>query len=149
MNRRAILFLFSLLALPLCVNAQPTQKPQAAVMLDRLLTALNNTDLNAVLDLFADDVLFWSTSAKTLGTDSNSPRAYWASLSSGKPGVNVASALDYSVRDAGGGVQLLSGTWQVAIAGRDTKPVFRLSMAVAQRNGKWKIVQFHNSAMPQ
>lgn len=118
-------------------------------MLERLFAGLNNTDLNAVLELFADDVLFFGTSTKALGVDGAGPRSYWATLSTGKPGANVASALEYSVRDAGGGVQLLSGTWQIAMAGRDTKPMFRVSMAVAQRNGKWKIVQFHNSAMPQ
>ena len=149
MKRRAMLFLFSLLVLPVYVSAQTSQKTEAAVMFERLLMGLNNTDFNAVLDLFADDVLFWGTSTKTLGTDSNGPRTYFASLAGGKPGVNVASALDYSVREGAGGIQLLSGTWQVNIAGRDSKPVFRLSMAVAMRNGKWKIVQFHNSAMPQ
>ena len=147
MIRRTILLL--MLVLPMCVNAQTRPTTAATEMLDRLLSGLNNTDLNAVLELFADDVLFWGTSTKTLGTDSNGPRTYFASLAGGKPGVNVASTLDYSVREVAGGIQLLSGTWQVNIAGRDSKPVFRLSMAVAMRNGKWKIVQFHNSAMPQ
>ena len=147
MIRRTILLL--MLVLPMCVNAQTRPTTAATEMLDRLLSGLNNTDLNAVLDLFADDVLFWGTSTKTLGTDSNGPRTYFASLAGGKPGVNVASTLDYSVREVAGGIQLLSGTWQVNIAGRDSKPVLRLSMAVAMRNGKWKIVQFHNSALPQ
>lgn len=147
----------SLLTLVACVNApghaQTTDTGTAAntpadVVFDQFLTALNNTQLDAVLALFADDVLFWGTSMEALGTDISGVGEYFAPLDGQEPGVNIASGVAHSVREAADGLFLLSGTWQIDLAASDASPVFRVSMAVALRDGEWKIIQFHNSALP-
>lgn len=139
----ALLLMFSL-----GVQAQETPVTAAEQTVKRLFEGLNKADLDLVLSVFDEDVLFWGTSTTVVGTGIDSARAYWAALEGQTPGGNVASPLEVSVVTINENIQLLSGTWKVDIAGRDTAPVFRISLVVERLDGDWKIVQFHNSSMP-
>jgi uncharacterized protein (TIGR02246 family) len=147
MYNRILMMAFLLMTSLGCTAQQVTPSPAEATV-QRLFEGLNNADLEAVLSLFDEDVLFWGTSTTEVGTGIDSASAYWAALEGQSPGGNVASPLDIAVVELDENTQLLSGTWKVDIAGQDTAPVFRISLVVEQQNGAWKIVQFHNSRMP-
>ena len=146
---KRVLLVMMLLGAPLGAGAQETSAPAAEVLLLRLLDGLNNTDFDAVISLFADDVLFWGTSTTTLGTDISAAETYFAALRDQQPGRNVASAVDFSVLQVSENFQLLSGTWKIDMNGGASTLHLRTSLAAARRDGQWKIVQFHNSALPQ
>lgn len=145
---KRILTTVLLLCLPLGALAQNEGSTAAEDLLQRLLSGLTNVEYETVVSLFADDVLFWGTSMQTLGTGKSAPEEYFSTLRGQEPGRNVASAVDHSVLVLSDDLQLLSGTWKVDMAATGNSVTFRTSIAVARRDGEWKIVQFHNSAVP-
>lgn len=144
-----VLAMALVLGLPLHAGAQQGAAPAGERVLLQLLEGLSNADYDTVLGLFADDVLFWGTSTKTLGTGREAAAEYFASLRGQEPRRNIASAVDHAVRMVSDDLHLVSGTWKVDMAATGTSVTFRTSIAVARRDGEWRIVQFHNSAMPQ
>jgi len=143
--------LLMLLALPATLSlAQGVMNPAPAeALLQRFLAALSNVEYETVVGLFAEDVLFWGTSMQELGTGRAAAAEYFSTLQGQQPGVNVASPVDHAVRIVSDELQLISGTWKVALGASGNSVQFRTSMAVALRDGQWQIVQFHNSALPQ
>lgn len=137
-----------LLCLPLGALAQSDDTTAAEDLLQRLLAGLSNVEYDTVVSLFADDVLFWGTSMQTLGTGQAAAAEYFSTLKGQEPGRNVASAVEHAVRVVSDDLQLLSGTWKVDMGATGTSVTFRTSIAVARRDGEWKIVQFHNSTLP-
>lgn len=144
---KRILATVLLLCLPLGATAQ-TNATAAEDLLQRLLAGLSNVEYDTVVSLFADDVLFWGTSMQTLGTGQAAAAVYFSTLQGQQPGRNVASVVDHATRVVSDDLQLLSGTWKVDMAATGASVTFRTSIAVARRDGEWKIVQFHNSALP-
>ncbi len=143
------LLLGLLLCLPLGATAQTTAESAAPQVFERFLSGLTQLQVDALVGLFTDDALFWGTSRKVLSTDTAGIREYFAALAGGRPGQNVASAIDHSVVALTEDTALLSGTWQVKPQSGATITTLRISMVVVRQGDDWKIAQFHNSAMPQ
>jgi uncharacterized protein (TIGR02246 family) len=131
------------------VAAQADPAAAAADVFAQFLTAFTNSDAAAVVDLFAEDALFWGTGSRTLVQDTAGIRQYFSNLEGGTAGQNIASALEYSVHVLSDTDVLVSGMWQIQFGGNADGVPLRVSMAVSRREGQWKIVQFHNSRVPE
>jgi hypothetical protein len=143
------LVLGAALAGSLPLRAQTDPAAAAADVFGQFLAAFTRSDAPAVVALFAEDALFWGTGSKTLVLDTAGRQQYFSNLEGGTPGRNIASALDYSVKVLSDTDVLVSGMWQIQFNGNAEGTPLRVSMAVSQLNGEWKIVQFHNSRVPE
>ena len=141
--------LLIILALPSTSNAQSDPAEAASALFDEFLVLMTNVEMDKVIALFAEDALFWGTGSKTLVEDPAGVNAYFSALRGNEPGQTVASKLNASALVISDSLVLVSGMWQVAPNGATSGTPLRVSMAVALRDGEWKIVQFHNSAVPQ
>ena len=139
-------FLISLFSVHL--HAQSDPESQAAAVFDRFLVAMTAADTATVTSLFTEDAMFWGTGSQTLVTDPVGVAAYFGPVGNNEPGQTLCRAIDYSVEVVSDDLALLSGVWEVVPPGQDGIPL-RVSMAVALRGDEWKIIQFHNSAVPE
>ena len=93
-------------------------KGSALAVANAWVAAVNQQDLDAIVSNFATDASFFGTSTKTLISDADSA---------------VITGFD---------------RWKVTVNGAPVEAIGRISMAVAVRNGQWRIVSFHRSTMP-
>ena len=93
-------------------------KASAMGVANAWVAAVNQQDLDAIVSNFATDSSFFGTSTKTLISDADSA---------------VITGFD---------------RWKVTVNGAPVEAIGRISMAVAVRNGQWRIVSFHRSTMP-
>jgi hypothetical protein len=109
------------------------------------------TDANpaGIVRLFSTDALFWGTGSQSLVQSTQGIQSYFSGLSNFEPGERVATAADISILPLGNDQAMVSGTWQVASRGQTEGTLLRVSAVVANRNGEWEIVQFHNSRIPE
>ena len=128
---------------------QPEEKREAASVFQEFLFAYNNSDAEGIVNLFSEDAIFWGTGSKTLGEDTEEILQYFSQISQRPVGQRFASTKDLSILELSKDSILVSGVWQVAIEGQTNDTFFRVSMAISLRDGLWKIVQFHNSRMPE
>ncbi|MDG2250434.1 MAG: SgcJ/EcaC family oxidoreductase [Gammaproteobacteria bacterium] len=128
---------------------QPEEKREAASVFQEFLLAYNQSDAEGIVNLFSEDAIFWGTGSKTLGEDTEEILQYFSQISQRPVGQRFASTKDLSILELSKDSILVSGVWQVAIEGQANDTFFRLSMAISLRDGLWKIVQFHNSRMPE
>ena len=128
---------------------QPEEKRDAATVFQEFLFAYNNSDAEGIVNLFSEDAIFWGTGSKTLGEDTEEILQYFSQISQRPVGQRFASTKDLSILELSKDSILVSGVWQVAIEGQANATFFRVSMAISLRDGLWKIVQFHNSRMPE
>ncbi len=114
------------------------------------VTAVNHCDVDAVIQLFAADVIFYGTSTKTLITSSEGVRQYFEqAFTQLQP---LAMSLDNKkMLPVSDDVMLLacSDKWSVALDGQQQVMFGRLVLTAALRQGQWKIVSFHRSVMPE
>ena len=114
------------------------------------VTAVNHCDVDRVMQLFAADAMFYGTSTKTLITSSEGIRQYFeqafAQLS--PLTISIDNKKMLSVSDD---VMLLacSDSWTVTLNGQQQIMFGRLVMTAAIKQGVWKIVSFHRSALPE
>ena len=148
-NITLCLVLGAVLTSPSTVSAQSGPAEAAAGVFQQFLTAFTNSDAETVVSLFSDEALFWGTGSQTLVEETAGIRQYFSNLEGGTPGQNIASALDYKVHVLSDTDVLVSGMWQIQFGGNANGVPLRVSMAVSQREGQWKIVQFHNSRVPE
>ena len=144
----AIVLMLALTLSPSALFAQSNAQQAAHDMFARFLSAMTNADVPTVTSLFTEDALFWGTGSKSLVTDPAGVLAYFTPVGNNTPGQTLCRALDYSVEVISDNLALLSGMWEVVPPGQEGRTL-RLSMAVARHNDEWKIIQFHNSAVPQ
>lgn len=144
---RTFLLLLAL-GLPFSSGAQQAGGTEASAVFQSFLDDLTNLAVDDIVDLFTDDALFWGTSRQVLATDREGVRGYFSALAGGQPRQNVAQEVSHEVRVLADGTQLLSGIWQVVPASGAATTTLRISMVVVERDGAWKIAQFHNSALP-
>ena len=143
--------LFSIITISLfctSLHAQTDPEAGATAIFDRFLAAMTAADTETVTSLFTEDALFWGTGSQTLVTDPAGVAAYFGPVGNNEPGQTLCRAVDYSVEVVSDQLALLSGMWEVVPPGQDAIPL-RVSMAVALRDGDWKIIQFHNSSVPE
>jgi len=138
-----------MLACPISLSAQTDPAAAAAAVFEQFLSSFTNADSAGVVALFAEDAKFWGTSSKALVEQTSGIEQYFSNLANTPPGQTIARAVDYSVLVVADNLAVVSGVWEVIPAGTTTPVPLRVSLAVALRNGQWKIVQFHNSRVPE
>ena len=113
------------------------------------VTAVNRCDVNAVMQLFAADAIFYGTSTKTLITSSDGIRQYFEqAFAQLQPlAMSIDNKKMLSVSDD---VMLLacSDKWSVTLDGQQQVMFGRLVLTAGIKQGEWKIVSFHRSVMP-
>ena len=118
-------------------------------LLANWVAAVNRCDVDAVMQLFAVDVIFYGTSTKTLITSSEGIRQYFEqAFAQLQPlSMSIDNKKMLSVSDD---VMLLaySDKWSVTLDGQQQIMFGRLVLTAAIRQGEWKIVSFHRSVMP-
>ncbi len=113
------------------------------------VTAVNRCDVDAVMQLFAADVIFYGTSTKTLIISSEGVRQYFEqAFAQLQP---LAMAVTDKKISFTNDVMLLAcaDQWSVTLDGQQQIMFGRLVMTAAIKQGAWKIVSFHRSVMPE
>ncbi len=119
-------------------------------LLANWINAVNRCDVNAVMQLFAADVMFYGTSTKTLITNSEGVRQYFEQAFAQLQPLTM-SIEDKKIQSVSDAVMLLacSDSWTVTLNGQQQIMFGRLVMNAAIKQGAWKIVSFHRSVMPE
>ena len=113
------------------------------------VAAVNRQDIDGIVGNFATDASFFGTSTKTLISDTEGIRQYFAKVIQAYAPVKVELG-QVTVTELSGDSVVITGfdRWKVTVNGAPVEAIGRVSMAVALRNGQWKIVSFHRSSMP-
>ena len=137
------------LLVTLSSNAIAGPKEDALQVLEKWSKAFTNSDVDAIVKLYAPDALFLGTGSKTVVVKPEGIRTYFENaLLNNRP--RGAALSDYNA-------MVLSDT-SVVITGLDTVTGVRdgksfsnngrVTFVVAKRGADWQIVHFHRSAMP-
>lgn len=129
--------------------AQTNAEEQASAVFERFLVAMTNTDMETVTSLFAEDALFWGTGSQSLVTTPAGVAAYFEPVGRNEPGQTIARARNYESKVLTDNLVMISGMWEVVPRGQSEGTPLRVSMLLEQREGQWKVIQFHNSRVPQ
>jgi hypothetical protein len=113
------------------------------------VAAVNRQDLDGIVSNFATDASFFGTSTKTLISDAEGVKQYFAKVFQAYAPVNVELG-QLTVTELSTDSAVITGfdRWKVTVNGAPIEAIGRISMAVAVRNGQWRIVSFHRSSMP-
>lgn len=113
------------------------------------INALNRSDLNGVIAPFASDASFFGTSTQTLITSSEGIREYFEVVFEEYVPLSVELGR-VTVSELSANSAVLTGydKWKITIDGKPAEAIGRLSIVVARRDGQWRIMSFHRSAMP-
>ncbi len=137
-----------LATLPLDSTAISGTKAEAHQILAKWIQAFNASDIEGIVSLYATDALFIGTGSKEVGTNPEYLQKYFQSLKRGMP--RGAQLKSYSTMELSSTVVLISG--MDTVSGTKDGATFyrpgRTSFVLAKRDGKWQIVQFHRSAVP-
>ena len=119
-------------------------------LLANWVAAVNRCDVDAVMQLFAADAMFYGTSTKALITNSNDIRQYFEqAFAQLQPlSMSIDNKKMLSVSDD---VILIACTdeWSVTLDGQQQIMFGRLVMTAAIKQGAWKIVSFHRATLPE
>ena len=113
------------------------------------ISALNRSDLNGVVASFASDARFFGTTTKTLITTSEGIRQYFQVVFEKYAPLSVELG-EVTVSELSSDSAVLTGydKWKVTVDGKPAEGMGRLNIAISRREGEWRIVSFHRSAMP-
>jgi uncharacterized protein (TIGR02246 family) len=121
----------------------------AEQVFEKFFTSFTNADPDNIVSLFSEDALFWGTGSQSLVKATDGIRSYFSGMRNRTPGQVVARAADISILPLNENQAMISGTWQVIPEGQSEGTVLRVSAVVSNLSGEWKIVQFHNSRVPE
>ena len=129
--------------------AMADTKDSALAVANAWVAAVNRQDLHGIVDNFASDASFFGTSTKTLISDAQGVRHYFTEVIQAYAPVMVELG-QVTVTELSADSAVITGfdRWKVTVNGSPVEAVGRISMAVAVRNGQWRIVSFHRSTMP-
>jgi hypothetical protein len=124
-------------------------KDSALAVVNAWVAAVNRQDLDGIVGNFAGDASFFGTNTKTLISDAQGVRQYFAKVIQAYAPVMVELG-QVTVTQLSADSAVITGfdRWKVTVNGSPVDAVGRISMAVAVRNGQWRIVSFHRSIMP-
>ncbi len=124
-------------------------KDGALATVNAWVAAVNRQDVNGVVANFAGDASFFGTSSKTLVGSAAGIREYFAGVFARFAPLSVELG-EVVVNELSPDSAVVTGydKWKVTIDGKAAEGVGRLSIAVARRDGQWRIVSFHRSALP-
>lgn len=123
---------------------------EAASVLDQWIGAFSASDVDGIVQLYADDAVFVGTGSTSVVTSRDGIRKYFenALLSNRPRGASLPSYETMMLSETAvvvTGLDAVSGV-------RDGVPFSnagRVSFIIAKRGDSWKIVHFHRSAMPK
>jgi hypothetical protein len=144
--------LFQTILIPLVLMNSPAMadtKASALGVANAWVAAVNRQDLDGIVNNFASDAGFFGTSTKTLITDADGIRNYFAKVFQAYAPVMVELG-QVTVTELSADSAVITGfdRWKVTLNGAPVEAVGRINLAVAVRNGQWRIVSFHRSSMP-
>jgi uncharacterized protein (TIGR02246 family) len=124
-------------------------KDSALAVVNAWVAAVNRQDLDGIVGNFAGDASFFGTNTKTLISGAQGVRQYFAKVIQAYAPVMVELG-QVTVTQLSADSAVITGfdRWKVTVNGSPVDAVGRISMAVAVRNGQWRIVSFHRSIMP-
>jgi uncharacterized protein (TIGR02246 family) len=130
-------------------SATAGPKEEALQVLEKWSKAFTDSDVDAIVKLYAPDALFLGTGSKTVVVRPEGIRNYFeAALLTNKP--RGATLGDYAAMSLSDTAVVITGLDTVTGV-RDGKPFSangRVTFVVAKRGSDWQIVHFHRSAMP-
>ncbi|MEV1080520.1 SgcJ/EcaC family oxidoreductase [Streptomyces sp. NPDC050211] len=125
-------------------------KAQVASLFDTWNAALQTGDAEKVADLYAKDAVLLPTVSNKVRTDRAGIVDYFEHFLANKP-VGTKMQTVVNVLDSNSAID--TGTYQFALTDHETgeKRVVkaRYTYEYEKRNGEWKIVNHHSSAMPE
>jgi uncharacterized protein (TIGR02246 family) len=125
-------------------------KEDALQVLDKWAKAFTDSDVDAIVSLYAPDALFVGTGSKAVVTKPEGIRKYFeAALLTNRP--RGATLDSYEAMPLSDAAYVIAGLDTVTYV-KDGNPMSatgRVTFVVAKRGADWQIVHFHRSAMPQ
>jgi len=105
--------------------------------------------VDAVMQLFAADAMFYGTSTKILITSSEGIRQYFEQAFAQLQPLSM-SIDNNKIQSVSDDVLLTACTdeWSVMLDGQKQVMAGRLVLTAAKRQEEWRIVSFHRSVMP-
>jgi uncharacterized protein (TIGR02246 family) len=144
------LFLCAITLLASVSIAVAGPKEDALQVLDKWSKAFTESDVDAIVGLYAPDALFIGTGSKAVVSKPEGIRKYFeAALLTNRP--RSATLNSYEAMPLSDGAFLITGLDTVTQV-KDGNPVSaagRVTFVIAKRGADWQIVHFHRSAMPQ
>lgn len=136
-----------LLALTGAATAGP--KEEALATLEKWAKAFADSDVDAIVKLYAPETLFMGTGSKTVVTDHAEIRKYFegAILTRRPRSAPITSSHVMVLADD---TVLITGlnSSNGVLDGKPFSNPGRVTFVIAKRGGEWLIVHFHRSAMP-
>ena len=134
----------------LCSCRSETASPanEALQVVQRWAAAFSESNVDAVVGLYAPDASFFGTGSKTLVTTPEQIRSYFAGLQKDKP--RGAQLIAPSVQVVSDDVVIITGMDRVS-GTRDGNVYHaegRVSFVLQKRGPAWQIAHFHRSAVP-
>jgi uncharacterized protein (TIGR02246 family) len=147
--RRVRLWLMCVLLLSACRSGSASPAEEAMQVIQRWATAFDESNVDAIVSLYAPDALFFGTGSKTLVSTPEQIRSYFeAALQKDKP--RGARLLEHAVRVVSDDVVIVTGLDRVS--GTKNGTVYyadgRVSFVLEKRGATWQIVHFHRSTVP-
>jgi uncharacterized protein (TIGR02246 family) len=121
----------------------------AMAVVQRWATAFDQSNVDAIVNLYAPDASFFGTGSKALVTTPEQIRSYFeAALQRDKP--RGAQLLEHSVKVLSDSVVVVTGLDRVSGTkeGKEYHSDGRVSFVIEKRGADWQIVHFHRSAVP-
>lgn len=148
--KQFIYILCAFLLLVGAATAKADSKSESLNVVQAWIGALNRGDVNEVVSTFDANASFFGTSSKTLVTNSAGIRQYFEIVYTQFAPLSVELG-DYVVNELSPDSAVLTGydKWKVTIDGKQVERIGRLSIAVARKDGQWRIISFHRSSMPK
>jgi uncharacterized protein (TIGR02246 family) len=130
-------------------SASTSASDDAMQVVQQWATAFSESNVDAIVSLYAPDALFFGTGSQTLVTEPADIRSYFeAALQRDQP--RGAELLEHSVRVVSDDVVIVTGMDRVS--GTRDGSVYandgRVSFVLEKRGDSWQIVHFHRSAVP-
>jgi len=147
--RRLHIWLACALLVSACRGGAADPAQDAMQVIERWAAAFGESNVDAIVGLYAPDALFFGTGSKTLVSTPDQIRSYFqAALQKDKP--RGAKLLEHSVRVVSDNVVIVTGMDRVS-GTKDGNVYYadgRVSFVLEKRGAAWQIVHFHRSALP-
>ena len=130
-------------------QSQPSRPAEDAMqVIAQWAKAFDESNVDAIVSLYAPDALFFGTGSQTLVSTPDQIRSYFGGLQKDKP--RGAKLLEHSVKVVSDNVVIVTGMDQVS--GTKDGSVYhadgRVSFVLEKRGPTWQIIHFHRSAVP-
>jgi hypothetical protein len=129
-------------------HADTADDAQAAFT--RFFPAFVSRNQVQIAAMFAPDAQFYGTVSPALVTTPEGVLGYFT-VALDRPDVTEAKPLNLTTTALTDSIALIAGTWKVdrTVDGKTTiGDPLRITAVLQKRNGRWMVVQFHNSRLP-